>query len=146
MNGPMEHTASAPLVASRRSARLRLVVTAALASLLVGVSLVSVGVWLASHGTSATQLTSEHPVMKPSDAGQVSREPLSLGTQLAGRAASAPAPAPAQEAEDPVCHMQVRVEPGALRARHEGKDFYFCSQFCKAAFEKEPARYQPKAK
>jgi uncharacterized membrane protein YraQ (UPF0718 family)/YHS domain-containing protein len=44
-------------------------------------------------------------------------------------------------AKDPVCGMQVeRSNPGAT-TRHESHTVYFCSDRCKAKFDKEPARF-----
>jgi YHS domain-containing protein len=45
--------------------------------------------------------------------------------------------------EDPVCHMQVRAEQSMPHTHYRGHDVYFCSELCKTAFEKEPARYLP---
>jgi len=43
-------------------------------------------------------------------------------------------------AKDPVCGMTVKEEKG-LKSEREGQTFYFCSDFCKNVFEKEPERY-----
>src|SRR5581483_4739342 len=42
--------------------------------------------------------------------------------------------------KDPVCGMSVRDGPG-LTASFQGRQFYFCSEFCKKAFVKEPEKY-----
>lgn len=44
-------------------------------------------------------------------------------------------------AKDPVCGMQVDEKAAAGTSQYEGKTYYFCSQGCKAAFEKEPEKY-----
>ena len=43
-------------------------------------------------------------------------------------------------AKDPVCGMTV-LRDGSLRIQYGGHDVYFCSVFCKASFEQEPAKY-----
>ncbi len=44
-------------------------------------------------------------------------------------------------AKDPVCGMSVEENKAAATTRHDGKTYYFCSTGCKAAFEREPAKY-----
>lgn len=44
--------------------------------------------------------------------------------------------------KDPVCGMTVRGDPG-LAVSYQGKQFYFCSEFCKQAFAEDPAKYVP---
>jgi starch phosphorylase len=43
-------------------------------------------------------------------------------------------------AKDPVCGMTVKEEKG-IKSLHEGLTYYFCSEFCKNLFEKDPQRY-----
>jgi Cu+-exporting ATPase len=53
---------------------------------------------------------------------------------------AAPARAKAPDFKDPVCGMAVSpLSPH--RARHAGADVFFCSAYCRAKFEAEPARY-----
>jgi YHS domain-containing protein len=47
---------------------------------------------------------------------------------------------------DPVCGMKVDEKSAAARADYqravfEGKAYYFCSEQCKAEFERQPERY-----
>jgi Cu+-exporting ATPase len=42
---------------------------------------------------------------------------------------------------DPVCGMTVDPARAAGSHRHEGRDFYFCSEHCRARFAADPARY-----
>jgi Cu+-exporting ATPase len=42
---------------------------------------------------------------------------------------------------DPVCGMQVDERKAAGKSDCQGKTYYFCSPGCKAAFDKEPAKY-----
>ncbi len=42
--------------------------------------------------------------------------------------------------KDPVCGMTVD-EKSEMTSEHDGKTFYFCSQACKTAFDKNPHRY-----
>jgi YHS domain-containing protein/nitrogen regulatory protein PII len=44
-------------------------------------------------------------------------------------------------AKDPVCGMNVDEKTAAGTANHRGKIYYFCSQRCKAQFEKAPEKY-----
>jgi starch phosphorylase len=41
---------------------------------------------------------------------------------------------------DPVCGMKASEEPGIF-TEYQGKRYYFCSQMCKANFEKAPQKY-----
>jgi|GEM_PF-2139380 len=43
-------------------------------------------------------------------------------------------------AKDPVCGMTVKEERG-LKSDYKGQTYYFCSDFCKNLFEKDPERY-----
>ncbi len=43
-------------------------------------------------------------------------------------------------AKDAVCGMTVKEEKG-LRSDHKGQAYFFCSEFCKNIFEKDPERY-----
>ena len=42
---------------------------------------------------------------------------------------------------DPVCAMEVTVAGAMHTAAHAGHTYYFCCPRCKAAFERDPARY-----
>jgi YHS domain-containing protein len=51
---------------------------------------------------------------------------------------------PAQEeamAKDPVCGMDVKETPDALRSDYQGRTYYFCSRGCMQSFEENPQRY-----
>lgn len=43
--------------------------------------------------------------------------------------------------KDPVCHMDVNENKTQLKSEHMGKTYYFCSQECKAAFDKNPMKF-----
>src|SRR5438270_3714952 len=47
----------------------------------------------------------------------------------------------AKVVRDPVCGMTVDPASAAARSTFAGKDYFFCSDGCKAAFEQDPARY-----
>ena len=51
-------------------------------------------------------------------------------------------------AKDLVCGMDVDPStPGVFKADYKGKTYYFCSEFCKGSFQKDPGKYltqQPK--
>jgi YHS domain-containing protein len=44
-------------------------------------------------------------------------------------------------AQDPVCKMQVEEKKAVAKAEYMGKTYYFCSEMCKRAFEKDPHKY-----
>jgi len=44
-------------------------------------------------------------------------------------------------AEDPVCGMMVDEKIAKFKSEHKGKTYYFCSQTCKTAFDKNPMKY-----
>ena len=44
-------------------------------------------------------------------------------------------------ARDPVCGMEVNEKTAKHRTQYKGKTYYFCSQSCKATFDKSPAKY-----
>ena len=46
-----------------------------------------------------------------------------------------------EKTKDPVCGMDVDPRTAQHKSDHQGRTYYFCSPGCKAAFEKEPARY-----
>ncbi len=44
-------------------------------------------------------------------------------------------------ARDPVCGMQVEESIAPAQAEYEGRTYYFCSEACRAMFERNPGRY-----
>ena len=44
-------------------------------------------------------------------------------------------------AKDPVCKMNVDEKTAKYKSEYEGSTYYFCSQSCKATFDKNPAKY-----
>jgi YHS domain-containing protein len=44
-------------------------------------------------------------------------------------------------AKDPVCGMNVDEKTAKFKSEHMGKTYYFCSQMCKATFDKDPMKY-----
>ena len=47
--------------------------------------------------------------------------------------------------KDPVCGMDIDPKTAAGKSDYQSKTYYFCSQGCKKAFEKEPEKYVGKA-
>lgn len=47
-------------------------------------------------------------------------------------------------AKDPICGMSIDETKTEFVAEHEGIKFYFCSQGCKTAFDKDPHKYAHK--
>jgi YHS domain-containing protein len=43
--------------------------------------------------------------------------------------------------KDPVCGMEVDPKTAGGKSDYKGQTYYFCSQGCKKAFEKEPEKY-----
>jgi YHS domain-containing protein len=61
-------------------------------------------------------------------------------------AAAEPAPSPPRTGmmKDLICGMDVDPQaPAALKVRHDGRTYYFCSEQCKRSFEAAPAKYVP---
>jgi len=44
-------------------------------------------------------------------------------------------------AKDPICGMNVDEKTAKFKSEHMGKTYYFCSQMCKATFDKNPMKY-----
>jgi YHS domain-containing protein len=44
-------------------------------------------------------------------------------------------------AKDPVCGMDVNPETAAGKSDYQGQTYYFCSNGCKKAFDREPQKY-----
>jgi P-type Cu+ transporter len=42
---------------------------------------------------------------------------------------------------DPVCGMELEEATAAAEAEHQGNRYYFCSESCKEAFERNPDNY-----
>lgn len=49
----------------------------------------------------------------------------------------------AEVVKDPVCGMEVNDLKETLSAVHKGRDYYFCSEYCKKTFKNNPAVYAP---
>jgi YHS domain-containing protein len=43
--------------------------------------------------------------------------------------------------KDPVCGMDVNPKTAAGKSEYKGQTYYFCSNGCKRAFDKEPEKY-----
>lgn len=43
--------------------------------------------------------------------------------------------------KDPICGMEVDPKTAAGKSEYEGQTYYFCSNGCKKAFDKEPQKY-----
>ncbi|MAT41362.1 MAG: YHS domain-containing protein [Anaerolineaceae bacterium] len=48
--------------------------------------------------------------------------------------------------KDLVCGMDVDPETAAGKSEFQGETYYFCSQGCKKAFDKEPEKYVKQSK
>ena len=44
-------------------------------------------------------------------------------------------------AKDPVCGMDVDEKKAAATVTYNGKNYYFCAEACKRAFQKDPQKY-----
>lgn len=45
------------------------------------------------------------------------------------------------QVKDLVCGMTVDTETAPAKTEHKGKTYYFCSQGCRVAFERNPEKY-----
>jgi YHS domain-containing protein len=43
--------------------------------------------------------------------------------------------------KDPVCGMEADPKTAVAKSEYKGKTYYFCSQGCKKAFDKDPEKY-----
>jgi len=43
--------------------------------------------------------------------------------------------------KDPVCGMDADPKTAVAKSEYKGKTYYFCSQGCKKAFDKDPEKY-----
>ena len=43
--------------------------------------------------------------------------------------------------KDPVCGMMVDPKTATAKTEYKGQTYYFCSQGCKADFDKNPEKY-----
>ena len=50
-----------------------------------------------------------------------------------------------QMVRDPVCNMNVNPEKPGATEKYNGKTYYFCSNKCKATFDKNRDRFSEKA-
>ena len=94
----------------------------------------------------AGELVRGYAPLMPSYAAQLSEAEVTalveqLRTLKTADGASRALAAPAELAHDPVCHMTVRASPDALHTRHGDHDVYFCSEACREAFVRDPARF-----
>lgn len=48
------------------------------------------------------------------------------------------------QAIDPVCKMAVDTETAQHKSEYQGNTYYFCAPGCKAAFDRDPAKYLSK--
>ena len=63
---------------------------------------------------------------------------LGAGLLLIRRGADA---LPGEFAKDPVCGMQVERTTAPIRLRHQGEEFFFCSEDCRDRFQRHPDRF-----
>ena len=50
----------------------------------------------------------------------------------------------AEKVKDPVCNMKVDESKAKCRSTYQGKNYYFCSEDCKKAFDLRPEKYVEK--
>ncbi len=43
--------------------------------------------------------------------------------------------------KDPVCEMEIDPKEAAGKSEYNGQTYYFCSEHCKKAFDKEPEKF-----
>jgi xanthine dehydrogenase accessory factor len=98
--------------------------------------------YLRQHGVSDVTLkrvkrpkgTSATPQLPAEIAFSVMAELLEVRRKRIGLLPEAPAPAPRQEAIDPICGMTVDVATARYSTDRDGVRYYFCSAGCRSAF------------
>lgn len=45
------------------------------------------------------------------------------------------------EVRDPVCGMKLKASEAKFKSDYKGKTYYFCSEVCKAKFDREPEKF-----
>ena len=46
--------------------------------------------------------------------------------------------------KDPICGMVVDEKTAKYKSDYKGKTYYFCSQYCKTKFDKDPSKFASK--
>jgi len=46
--------------------------------------------------------------------------------------------------KDPICSMAVDEKTAKYKSDYKGKTYYFCSQYCKTKFDKDPSKFASK--
>jgi YHS domain-containing protein len=46
--------------------------------------------------------------------------------------------------KDPICGMMVDEKTTKYKSDYKGKTYYFCSQYCKTTFDKNPSKFASK--
>jgi Cu+-exporting ATPase len=46
--------------------------------------------------------------------------------------------------KDPICGMSVDEKTAKYKSDYKGKAYYFCSQYCKTKFDKDPSKFAGK--
>jgi YHS domain-containing protein len=46
--------------------------------------------------------------------------------------------------KDPICGMAVDEKAAKYKSDYKGKTYYFCSQYCKTTFDKDPSKFASK--
>ena len=46
--------------------------------------------------------------------------------------------------KDPICGMVVDDKAARYKSDYKGKTYYFCSQYCKTKFDKDPSKFASK--
>lgn len=87
-------------------------------------------------------------VMGGKTSGHTCGASVAAGHSCGAASASCSATCPAMKAKanlvsDPVCGMQFSAEDD-MKVKHEGTEYYFCSEQCKVKFEKNPEKYSKK--
>ncbi len=85
----------------------------------------------------------EHqPASPPAAAKPAAAKPPTTGASpMAGMPATAPGPALPATVKDVVCGMDIDPKDAAGKVEYQGKTYYFCSDECKAKFEKAPKQW-----
>lgn len=82
-----------------------------------------------------------HRLDEAVDAGRRAAEAMLPRIMLALEAPARPPRHTRTLCVDPVCRMVVSPERARASTTHSGETYYFCSENCRACFDKEPGRY-----
>lgn len=43
--------------------------------------------------------------------------------------------------KDPICGMEIDPNRSKFQSTHKGREYFFCSSYCRETFDKDPEKY-----